>query len=120
MTKTPTLELGQKQQASKGSSNEPRTRGSHMNFNPLHPSMELPPEQLIRLLGMEGKKSRKKSKTAVRPRKPVRPPVEELPAIIPERSTPAPARSRTPTRHTPHNEYERSAPSVPSKKRRRL
>lgn len=32
---------------------------AQLNFNPLHPSMELPPEQLIRLLGMETKKDRK-------------------------------------------------------------
>lgn len=32
---------------------------AQLNFNPIHPSMELPPEQLIRLLGMETKKDRK-------------------------------------------------------------
>lgn len=30
-----------------------------LSFNPMHPSMELPPEQLIRLLGVETKKTRK-------------------------------------------------------------
>ena len=34
--------------------------GNRMARNPLHPSMEIPPEQLIRLLGLETKKTRKK------------------------------------------------------------
>lgn len=32
------------------------------SFNPLHPSMELPPEQLIRLLGLQTRKNRKRKK----------------------------------------------------------
>ena len=35
-------------------------KGKRTAFNPLHPSMELPPEHLIRLLGLETKKTRKK------------------------------------------------------------
>ncbi len=38
----------------------PAPGANRMAFNPLHPSMELPPEQLIRLLGLETKKTRKK------------------------------------------------------------
>jgi hypothetical protein len=34
--------------------------GARLAFNPLHPSMELPPEQLIRLLSLETKKTRRK------------------------------------------------------------
>lgn len=40
-------------------SSKSRASGNQLNFNPLHPSMELPPEQLIRLLGMEGKPARR-------------------------------------------------------------
>lgn len=40
------------------------TGGSQLSFNPLHPSSELPPEQLIRLLGMETRKTRKQPKSA--------------------------------------------------------
>ena len=39
------------------------TGGSQLSFNPLHPSSELPPEQLIRLLGLETKKTRKQQKS---------------------------------------------------------
>lgn len=39
-----------------------KSGGSQLSFNPLHPSMELPPEQLIRLLGLETKKIRKGKK----------------------------------------------------------
>jgi len=40
----------------------PSPGGGQLNFNPLHPSMELPPEQLIRLLGLENKTKRRKKK----------------------------------------------------------
>ncbi len=42
-----------------GMKNKPTANRGALAFNPLHPSMELPPEQLIRLLGMESKKTRK-------------------------------------------------------------
>lgn len=47
---------------------KPRSGGSQSRFNPLHPSMELPPEQLIRLLGLEAKSSRSNRDTARRAR----------------------------------------------------
>lgn len=40
-----------------------KSGASQLSFNPLHPSMELPPEQLIRLLGLAAKKIRKGKKT---------------------------------------------------------
>jgi hypothetical protein len=49
-------------ESSRRASDKPRASGSQSNFNPLHPSMELPPEQLIRLLGLGGKKTRKQRK----------------------------------------------------------
>ena len=62
MTNTPTMEPGHSPGLTRRSSDKPAGAGSQSNFNPLHPSMELPPEQLIRLLGLEDKKSRKKRK----------------------------------------------------------
>ncbi len=59
-------------------SDKHRTSGSPTSFNPLHPSMELPPEQLIRLLGLEGKKTRKRRKPAAANE--VKPPKEVVPA----------------------------------------
>ena len=51
-------------QQNRRAADNPRAGGRQSSFNPLHPSMELPPEQLIRLLGLEGKKIRKKHKPA--------------------------------------------------------
>ena len=66
--------IDQGQSRDRRASDKPRASGSQSRFNPLHPSLELPPEQLIRLLGLEDKQSRKRHKherdtatTAVRP-----------------------------------------------------
>lgn len=70
-------------------SDKPRASGSQSSFNPLHPSMELPPEQLIRLLGLEGKKTRKHPKRAATaggttaPAKEMSPPKELAPEASP-------------------------------------
>lgn len=81
--------------------------GAHrLAFNPLHPSMELPPEQLIRLLGLETKKTRKEDarQSPKRGQEPVRrsaipdqaKPREQLPPPIrPQRSHAAAAHSHT-------------------------
>lgn len=51
--------------------NERRAANHRMTFNPLHPSMELPPDQLIRLMGMHAKQMqkerRKRRSTSPRP-----------------------------------------------------
>jgi hypothetical protein len=62
MTTPPTPDPGYRQRQQRRASDKSMTGGSQSSFNPLHPSMELPPEQLIRLLGLEDKKSRKKRK----------------------------------------------------------
>jgi hypothetical protein len=62
MTDTTIVDPEHTHQQNRRTSDKPRTGGRQSSFNPLHPSMELPPEQLIRLLGLEGKKIRKKSK----------------------------------------------------------
>jgi len=54
---------GQAQRMARRTSDTPSPAGGQLNFNPLHPSMELPPEQLIRLLGLEHKTKRRKKKT---------------------------------------------------------
>jgi hypothetical protein len=79
--------------------------GNRMAFNPLHPSMELPPEQLIRLLGLETKKTRKKDtrQARKRPETPVprsagddtKPSAQLPPPIRPQRSRAAAAHTRT-------------------------
>jgi hypothetical protein len=79
---------------------------NRLAFNPLHPSMELPPEQLIRLLGLETKKTRKEGarQSPKRGQEPARrsaipgavKPHEQLPPPIrPQRSQAAAAHSRT-------------------------
>jgi len=64
MTDTNIVDPGHAQRLKRRSEDRPASGGGQMSFNPLHPSMELPPEQLIRLLGMESKKTRKVRKTA--------------------------------------------------------
>lgn len=61
---SPTIDEGQTQGRNRRASDQTRSTGSQSRFNPLHPSMELPPEQLIRLLGLEDKITRKKQKAA--------------------------------------------------------
>ena len=63
MTDTTIIDPGHAQRLQRRAQDKPAARGRQMNFNPLHPSMELPPEQLIRLLGMESKKIRKSRKS---------------------------------------------------------
>ena len=58
MTESSIFDTGHSQHPKPDIKNKPAGRGA-LAFNPLHPSMELPPEQLIRLLGMESKKTRK-------------------------------------------------------------
>jgi hypothetical protein len=53
---------GQAQRMSRRTTDKPASSGGQLNFNPLHPSMELPPEQLIRLLGLEKKTKRRKKR----------------------------------------------------------
>lgn len=89
----------------KGTSEEAPAGGNRMAFNPLHPSMELPPEQLIRLLGLETKKTRKQDarQARKRPETPVprsaghdtKPSAQLPPPIRPQRSRAAAAHTRT-------------------------
>ncbi len=57
---------GQAQRMSRRDSDNSHSGGGQLSFNPLHPSMELPPEQLIRLLGLENKTKRRKKRPASR------------------------------------------------------
>jgi len=58
MTESFIFEPGHSQHPKPDMKNKSSTGRGALAFNPLHPSMELPPEQLIRLLGMESKKTR--------------------------------------------------------------
>jgi len=59
MTESSIFDPEHSQQPQPGMNTKPTAGRGALAFNPLHPSMELPPEQLIRLLGMESKKTRK-------------------------------------------------------------
>lgn len=59
MTESSIFDTNHSQHPQPGMTNKPASARGALAFNPLHPSMELPPEQLIRLLGMESKKTRK-------------------------------------------------------------
>jgi hypothetical protein len=63
MTESSIFASGHSLHPQPGTNNKPAAGRGALAFNPLHPSMELPPEQLIRLLGMESKKTRKHMKT---------------------------------------------------------
>jgi hypothetical protein len=64
MSDTPAVHKGQEEQLGRRVSDSARATGSQSRFNPLHPSMDLPPEQLIRLLGLEDKMARKHHRSA--------------------------------------------------------
>lgn len=72
----------------------PATANARMIFNPLHPSQELPPEQLIRLISMHGGGEPKRTKKPRHkaPAEPAPVPVEIAAAPI-EPATPAPVRT---------------------------
>ncbi len=55
---------GHAQRMTRRETDTPHSTGSQLSFNPLHPSMELPPEHLIRLLGLENKPKRRKKRPA--------------------------------------------------------
>ncbi|GEM_PF-1459168 len=67
MTDSTIVDPGHAQRLQRRAQDRSASGGKQMNFNPLHPSMELPPEQLIRLLGMESKKIRKSRTRKPRP-----------------------------------------------------
>ena len=69
MTESSIFTSGNSQQSKPGMKKQPAEGRGALAFNPLHPSMELPPEQLIRLLGMESKKTRKHMKVQRSPTK---------------------------------------------------
>jgi len=90
MTDSTIVDPGHKQRLQRRADDKSGSSGSQLNFNPLHPSMELPPEQLIRLLGMESKKIRKSRKTH---RSPKQAPAATLPTADDQAdATPSPAK----------------------------
>ncbi|VAW83000.1 hypothetical protein MNBD_GAMMA13-1249 [hydrothermal vent metagenome] len=90
---------------------KPPSASTRSSFNPLHPSMELPPEQLIRLLGLESKKIRKPKRTheaPVRKKAAPPPPVASLPSEPEPAETPPEIIPKPPVRPTHRQrEYER-------------
>jgi hypothetical protein len=126
MTDSTTINSGQAKKKQRRATDKPRAASVCSSFNPLHPSMELPPEQLIRLLGLESKKIRKQKRSQSAP-------VQQttaspgastsLPPEAPARSEPAPAasqkRSAQSARSTHRQrEYEHASKHGNSKSRR--
>lgn len=66
--------------------------GDGLSFNPLHPSSELPPEQLIRLLSLRSRKPRRKTGSCTGPTPAADSPQTDAPAA---RATPIAAGGRT-------------------------
>ena len=105
MAQTSQQNSGTSRRNDKGTRENAPAGANRMAFNPLHPSMELPPEQLIRLLGLETKKTRKKDtrQAPKRTQTPVprsatspdsKPSAQLPPPIRPQRSRAAAAHSR--------------------------
>ncbi|NIA01165.1 MAG: hypothetical protein GWP13_00095 [Planctomycetia bacterium] len=113
MTDKTIVDPGHAQRLQRRTDGKPAPGASQLNFNPVHPSMELPPEQLIRLLGMESKKTRKSRK----PRRAPKRAAAAVPATVDTHtdSAPPPAKAR-PQAARPTNrniQYERcEAPQV--------
>jgi len=113
MTDKTIVDPGHAQRLQRRTDGKPAPGASQLNFNPVHPSMELPPEQLIRLLGMESKKTRKSRKTRRAPKRAA----AAVPATVDTHtdSAPPPAKARSQAA-SPTNrniQYERcEAPQV--------
>ncbi len=121
MTDKTIVDPGHAQRLQRRTDGKPAPSANHLNFNPVHPSMELPPEQLIRLLGMESKKTRKSRKTRRTPKRAA----AAVPATVDTHtdSAPPPAKAR-PRATRPKNgsiRYERcELPQVFDEGRSRL
>ena len=125
MTDSTTIDSGQAKKKQRRATDKPRSANVRSSFNPLHPSMELPPEQLIRLLGLESKKIRKQKRSQPAPVQQTAAPPSASTTLTPEepaRSEPAPATSQTPSTRSTHRqrEYEHARKQRKSKSRRGL
>ncbi len=122
MTESTTIDPGKTRRKQRRASDRPRAAGAQSSFNPLHPSMELPPEQLIRLLGLESKRIRKPKRTHKTPvRNKTATPVTS-PASEPQRAEPDPITAPKPQLHSTlrQREYENANAQGWSKYRRNL
>ena len=125
MTDSTIIDSGQTQKKQRRATDKPRAASVRSSFNPLHPSMELPPEQLIRLLGLESKKIRKQKRTQpVAAQQTTASPSAstKLPTAKAVRSEPARAASQTRSTRSTHRqrEYEHARKRGNSKSRRGL
>ncbi|MEA3243761.1 MAG: hypothetical protein U9Q19_10065 [Pseudomonadota bacterium] len=122
MTESSIFDPGHSQHQKPGIKNKPSAGRGALAFNPLHPSMELPPEQLIRLLGMESKKTRKHMKTRRSSKQ-----QKSLPAINEQKTPPSPdqqdscrvaAKQKTPASQDPQQSHrvsdEQKTPPSPN------
>ena len=107
MTESSMFDPGHSQHAKPSMKNKPTTARGAPAFNPIHPSMELPPEQLIRLLSMESKKTRKHMKTRRSSAAKKSRPANDEPKILhspePQKSRPATAEPKIQRSPEPQN-----------------
>ena len=125
MTDSTTTDSEKMQKNQRRATDKPRAASVRSSFNPLHPSMELPPEQLIRLLGLESKKIRKQKRKQPAPAQQTTVDPEATTALPPEleRSGPAPANNHAyqkPRSTHRQREYEQAREQGDSKIRRGL
>lgn len=105
MTDSTTIDSGKMLSKQRRASDKPRAAGARSSFNPLHPSMELPPEQLIRLLGLESKKIRKPKRAQATPVRKKAATATSLPSA-PERAEPTPQVAPQPPARSTHRQRE--------------
>jgi len=125
MTDSTTIDKGKTAKKERRATDKPRAANTRSGFNPLHPSMELPPEQLIRLLGLESKKIRKHKRSRPVATQPAKASPDTDSGSLPpelERTTAAPADTQAPVARSTHRqrEYERAKEQGASKASRHL
>jgi hypothetical protein len=109
MTDSTTIDSEKMQKNQRRATDKPRAANVRSSFNPLHPSMELPPEQLIRLLGLESKKIRKQKRKQAAPVQRTTASSDASTAALPpelERSKPVTTNKPIPEARSTHRQRE--------------
>ena len=121
MTDKTIVDPGHAQRLQRRTGDKPAPIASRLNFNPVHPSMELPPKQLIRLLDMDSKKTRKSRKASRAPKRAAAAVSATVDTHTDSAPPPAKARQQAARPTNRSVQYERcEAPQVFDKERSRL